>query len=75
MEKKNDPIPFDEDKYKRAGKKIQQAGCSMTLLLTLPIVGFATLGIGGLIIGLALGVIIFAGIQSKDKKPDGEKQD
>jgi len=75
MEHKKDSIPVNKDKFEKAGKKMQQMGCTMTLLITLPIVGFAALGIGGLIIGLVLGVIIFAGMQSKDKKPDGEKQD
>lgn len=40
----------------------------MTLLITLPIVGFATLGVIGGIVGGLIGLLIFAAMFVKDKK-------
>ncbi len=75
MEEKKDPIQINEEKFKETGKKIQSLGCTLTFLLTLPIVGLFTLGIGGLIIGLVLGIIIFIGMQQGEKKAAKKREE
>lgn len=55
-------------KFRDVGKKTQQIGCALTLLITLPILGFAFFSwIGGIIGGL-IGVVLFAAMFVKEKK-------
>lgn len=55
------------EKVQAAGKKVQQVGCALTLLITLPILGFALLGWVGGIIGGVIGILIFAAMFMKGK--------
>ncbi len=55
------------EKVQAAGKKVQQVGCALTLLITLPIVGFAIFSWIGGIIGGVIGILIFAAMFAKGK--------
>ena len=55
------------EKVQAAGKKVQQVGCALTLLITLPILGFALLGWAGAAIGGIIGIVIFAAMFMKGK--------
>ncbi len=50
------------EKVQAAGKKIQQVGCALTLLITLPVVGVLFAGPIGGIIGGAIGLLLFVGM-------------
>ena len=55
------------EKVQSAGKKVQQVGCALTLLITLPIVGFAIFSWIGGIVGGVLGLLVFVGMFVKEK--------
>lgn len=50
------------ERIEEAGEKMQRAGCAMTLVLTVPIVGFFVFGWFGLIVGLAIAAVAMGGI-------------
>ena len=54
-----------EEEWKKAGKSVQNAGCVLTLVLTIPILGLVTLGIPGLLIGVVVGSFFLYGMYSK----------
>jgi hypothetical protein len=54
-----------ERKIEKTGKKIQRAGCMLTGLITLPIIGVLVGGPIGLVVGLIIGILIFIGAISK----------
>lgn len=56
-----------------AGSKMQKVGCALTLLITLPIVGFFAFGVLGAIVGGVIGLIVFAGIFGKEKPKEEDK--
>lgn len=65
---------MEKDKYveaggkvQSAGKRVQQVGCALTLLITLPIVGFAIFSWIGGIVGGVIGILIFAAMFAKGK--------
>ncbi len=66
---------MDTKKMQETGSKIQKVGCALTLLITLPIVGFFAFGVPGAIVGVLIGLIVFAGIfgNGKDKPKEEEK--
>ncbi len=53
------------EKMEGCGKKMEQLGCLLTGLVTLPILGVLFLGTPGLIIGIIAGVVIAAGAIAK----------
>lgn len=55
------------ERVQAAGKKVQQVGCALTLLITLPIVGFAIFSWIGGIVGGVLGLLVFVGMFVKEK--------
>lgn len=46
----------------QTGQRLQQVGCALTLLVTLPILGLAFFGVLGLIVGLAIGLLFGVGM-------------
>ena len=69
------PDPFKEERPRKkdsgerieqAGKKMQKAGCLMTALFTIPILGLAIAGGVGLMIGLVVAAIVFVALMSAD---------
>jgi len=63
---------MDEKKLEETGKKLQNIGCILTLMFTVPIVLTIFLGIPGLIIGIIIAIICIAGILSKKEKTKKE---
>jgi len=59
---------MDDENLKQVGKKIEQLGCILTLIFTVPIVLLLFLGAPGLIIGIIIAIIGVAGVLSKKKK-------
>lgn len=55
-------------KLNNIGKALTEVGCLMTLLVTLPVLGFLLLGITGLIIGFVIGLLGAAGILTRKGK-------
>lgn len=54
-------------KFRDVGKKTQQIGCALTLLITLPVLGFAFFSWIGGIVGGVIGILIFAAMFAKGK--------
>ena len=64
------------ERMQGVGKSMQRMGCLLTGLITLPILGVIFAGPIGLVIGLAIGVLIFAGTIAQAKKErEKEKQE
>jgi len=63
---------MDEKKLEETGKKLQNIGCLLTLMFTVPIVLTIFLGIPGLIVGIIIAIIGIAGILSKKEKTKKE---
>jgi hypothetical protein len=61
---------------KDTAKKMQNLGCLLTCLLTLPILGLLFWGVAGGIIGLIVGVVLAVGSigaeKEKRKKEEGK---
>ncbi len=55
------------EKLEGCGKKMEQLGCLLTGLITLPVLGVLFLGIPGLIIGIIVGIMIAAGAITKEE--------
>lgn len=54
-----------EDKFKKAGNKMQAIGCLLTIVLTIPIILTFIFGPTGLVIGLVIGLIAFLVMKKK----------
>ena len=67
MEEEKTKLDKFAEGTERAGKKMQNIGCALTLLLTLPIAGLFIFGPVGGIIGGVIGLLIFAGMFMKGK--------
>jgi len=57
-----------EKKIDETGKKLQNIGCFLTLILTVPIVLTFILGVPGLIIGSIIALIAILGALAKKEK-------
>jgi len=61
---------MDDKKLKQTGEKMQQIGCILTLLFTVPIILLIFLGVPGLIVGILIAIIGIIGILSKKKNAE-----
>lgn len=52
-------------KIEEAGKKMQNIGCLLTGIITIPIIGLIFLGVPGLIIGIVVGGLIAYGAKKQ----------
>ncbi|MFO8059481.1 MAG: hypothetical protein R6U70_02320 [Bacillota bacterium] len=60
-----------QDRLQKTSRKMQQLGCLLTALITVPVLGTLFLGIPGLIMGIIIaGIVLIA--QSKKKHDAGE---
>ena len=50
------------EKMKNVGNKINRIGKKLTVLITLPVIGFVFFGIVGLVVALIIGAIVIAGM-------------
>ena len=63
-----------EQKAEEIGKKIQNLGCLLTSIFTIPLIGALLFGIVGLIVGAIIGMVIIAGMigNTKSKEENNE---
>jgi len=59
---------IEDDKLYKTGKKLENIGCVLTLVVTVPILATMFFGVIGLVMGIVFAVIVIIALLSKKAK-------